>query len=760
MSFSSDSQGDDAKQASVASPVEQNRPAGKASRFTWFQQIEFISKELRETLRDRRTIVTLLAMPLLLYPLIGLGFRFFALQQVAATASVFRLALETEEEARYVMDLIELSESVKRNQQEQASLAQTAAPSSQSDASNPLDRSIAIPTGPPKIEILVPKDLSEFNLDQSVETGVADLGVRAKMTAPTREKPWVSGRVEIIENSASALSQNAAAYLEKSFARSNLELVRAWARSRDPNFELPVEQSKTKLNAGSSQSAVLGLFPLILLLMTVTGGVYPSIDLTAGERERNTLETLISLPVPKFRLLFAKFCAVVTVTMMTGLINLVAMSVTLYALQLDVALLGPSGLTLSLGLKLLLALTAFALFYSAVLLLITSSARSFKEAQAYLIPLLLLSIGPGMVILMPGWSLGRGTAVIPLVNILLLTKEFLEGTASFVPALVAIVSTLLYGVAALAIASQIFGTDAVAVGSRGRWRDLISRPEEPQRSASIALALVGLAILFPAYFVASGALSRDSNAAHTERLIWSGGLTIALFAGLPCLLLLWHRVKLSDGLALFRTSWMYWIGAVLIGLSAWPFIFEIVVWSHNIGLRGLDPAKMEIVEKLLEGWKQVPLPLIILALGIIPGVCEEVFFRGFLFGGLREYVSGKGTILATAILFGLFHLVLAGGAAPERLLPSTIMGLILGWVRWKSGSLIPGILLHATHNSLLLGIAKNRDELEGWGLGAIHEVHLPGTWLAAAAFVLILGVGLVFVAKSRDPAADETDRKG
>jgi ABC-2 type transport system permease protein/sodium transport system permease protein len=169
---------------------------------------------------------------------------------------------------------------------------------------------------------------------------------------------------------------------------------------------------------------------------------------------------------------------------------------------------------------------------------------------------------------------------------------------------------------------------------------------------------------------------------------------------------------------------------------------------------------MEIVEKLLEGWKQVPLPLIILALGIIPGVCEEVFFRGFLFGGLREYVSGKGTILATAILFGLFHLVLAGGAAPERLLPSTIMGLILGWVRWKSGSLIPGILLHATHNSLLLGIAKNRDELEGWGLGAIHEVHLPGTWLAAAAFVLILGVGLVFVAKSRDPAADETDRKG
>lgn len=723
----------------------------KSSRFTWFQQMEFITKELRETLRDRRTIVTLLAMPLLLYPLLGLGFRFLALQQVAATASVFRLALETEEEARYVMDLIGLSERVKKAQQESIAPSEGSGSIDRSDPTDPtgLLKKTSNQAEPPKIEVSIPEDRSTFDLKRTVEAGVADVGVRAKLSPPTRDKPWVSGRLEIIENSGSALSQNAAAYLEKSFARANLELVRTWANSRETGFELPVEQARTKLNVESSQSAVLGLLPLILLLMTVTGGVYPAIDLTAGERERNTLETLISLPVPKFRLLLAKFCAVVTVTMLTGLINLLAMSVTLYALQLDVALLGPSGFTLTLGLKLLLALSAFALFYSAVLLLLTSSARSFKEAQAYLIPLLLLSIGPGLVILMPGWTLERGTAVIPLVNILLLTKEVLEGTATFVPAMVAIVSTILYGIAALSIAAQIFGTDAVAVGSRGRWRDLINRPDEPQRSGSVSLAFVGLAMLFPAYFVASGLLSRESELSSSQRLIWSGGLTIALFAGLPCLLLLWHRVKLSDGLALVRTSWLFPIGAILVGLSTWPFIFEIVVWSHSIGLRGLDPAKMEIVEKLLEGWKKVPLPLIIVALGVIPGVCEEVFFRGFLFGGLQKHLNGWWVVLLTATLFGLFHVVLAGGAAPERLLPSTLMGLILGWVRWKSGSLFPGILLHATHNSLLLGMAQNRDELAGWGLGGIHEVHLPGTWLATAAFVLILGVGLVFWAKPR-----------
>ena len=82
-------------------------------------------------------------------------------------------------------------------------------------------------------------------------------------------------------------------------------------------------------------------------------------------------------------------------------------------------------------------LTAFALFYAAVLLLLTSSAKSFKEAQAYLIPLLLLSIAPGLIILMFGWSLERMIAAIPLVNMLLLSKELLEGTVQFLPATVA-----------------------------------------------------------------------------------------------------------------------------------------------------------------------------------------------------------------------------------------------------------------------------------------------------------------------------------
>lgn len=505
----------------------------------------------------------------------------------------------------------------------------------------------------------------------------------------------------------------------------------------------------------SGESSVLGLLPLILLLMTVTGGVYPAIDLTAGERERNTLETLMALPVPRFRLLLAKYVAVVTVTMLTGLMNLLAMSVTLYTLQLDKTLLGGNGFTIGLGMKLFLALSAFALFYSAVLLLLTSSARSFKEAQAYLIPLLLLSIAPGMVILMPGWKLTNGTATIPLVNMLLLSRELLQGTVTLLPAIVAVVSTVLYAAASLAMAAQVFGNDAVAIGSRGRWKDFLVRSDSVALRPSITMALVGLAILFPAYFVASGILSRG-EAQPSERLGLSALMTVVLFVGIPSLLMRWQRVSLTEGLGFKRPMWLFLVAAPLLGLATWPWIFELVIFAQSIGIRGIDISKIENVDKLLEGWKAVPLWLVVVCLGVVPGVCEEFFFRGYLFNGLRQHLNATGTILISAVIFGLFHVVLAGGAAPERLLPSALMGVLLGWLAWHSRSVVPSMILHVIHNSTLLIVVQSRDLLAQWNIGQMEQTHLPGALLAGSAVVLIIGFVLARLASTRTLRSEQT----
>ncbi len=86
--------------------------------------------------------------------------------------------------------------------------------------------------------------------------------------------------------------------------------------------------AKPAANVVARKSGLAGVVPLILILMTITGGVYPAIDLTAGERERGTLEALIASPVSRFQLVASKYVAVVTVSILTALINLFAMDYT------------------------------------------------------------------------------------------------------------------------------------------------------------------------------------------------------------------------------------------------------------------------------------------------------------------------------------------------------------------------------------------------------------------------------------------------
>ncbi|MBX3420776.1 MAG: CPBP family intramembrane metalloprotease [Pirellulaceae bacterium] len=731
-------------------------PLAMPPKFSWLQQNELISKELRETLRDRRTLVTLLVMPLLLYPLLGLGFRFLAWQQWSVTRPEYIVALQSDPQAQWLAN--ELSVGQRLIQESSADTRDNLSTETVGDAIPEHATEPSRASEPrAEVKIRVPRGAEEVHLPQLVREGVVDLGVRIEGSMVELSQELAGDRsvtVEMLENSQSLTSRRAAEYVSRCLEISSRERVRRWAVQRQADFQLPIRQLRTNVAVGQQTSAILGLLPLVLLLMTVTGGVYPAIDLTAGERERHTLEMLVTLPIPTWRLLLAKYVAVVTVTLLTGCANLMAMSLTLYALGLDRELLGPGGMTWLLTAKLFLALSALAFFYAAVLLSLTSSARSFKEAQAYLIPLLLLSIVPGMVILLPGWNLNYVTAGLPLVNILLLVRETLEGGALPGPAALALVLTVLYAVLALSLAARWFAADAVAVGSRGSWKDLLRSPPEVRRFPSTSLALVGLAMLLPAYFLASGMLSRDVSASAMNRLMMSAGLTVALFLGLPVLLLRWQRVALCGGLGLTKASSMQLLGGLMLGIAAWPWVFELTVASQwlarGLGWPALDQSSLEMVNRLLASWQQLPLAALMIALGMIPGVCEEIFFRGFLFAGLRRSLNPLPTVLITAVIFGLFHLVLAGAVAPERLIPSTLLGLVLGWVRWRSGSLLPGMVMHAVNNSCVLALARFQDKLQGWGLESnAVDAHLPTLWLGIAAVLFILGILMV---RSMEPA--------
>jgi ABC-2 type transport system permease protein/sodium transport system permease protein len=141
-----------------------------------------------------------------------------------------------------------------------------------------------------------------------------------------------------------------------------------------------------------------------------------------------------------------------------------------------------------------------------------------------------------------------------------------------------------------------------------------------------------------------------------------------------------------------------------------------------------------------------PLWLILITMGLVPAIFEEFCFRGFLFQAFRTRLSGAWTVVVSATVFGIFHELFF----PGRLLSSTFIGLVLGWVRLRTRSILPGILLHTLHNSLLLTVIYYQDELKARGWGLEEKKHLPLTWQTLGLLGIIVGVGLL-VATTQTP---------
>ena len=503
------------------------------------------------------------------------------------------------------------------------------------------------------------------------------------------------------------------------------------------------------LQVEKQTSALSTIVPMILILMTVTGAVYPAIDLTAGERERGTLEMLMASPVPRFRLLLAKYVAVVTVAFLTALVNLTAMTLTLWATGLSEMLLGNAGLGLVRVLQILALLVLFAAFFSAVLLSLTSFARSFKEAQAYLVPLMLLSLGPGVVSLLPGLELNGLLAITPISNIVLLARDLCGGAVNPIMASAAIFSTGLYTLASLGVAAKIFGTDAVMSGSnptlQGLLHDDDGRLINEHRVSTVSGALLCLAVLFPIYFVLLSGLGKLSDLPMAIRLAVSGVSTSFLFGFIPLIAAKIQRLNLKHSFQLFASPLVAFTTALMLGFTVWPVVLLCVQ-----KLTPISADKLEMGKVLLEKLGTVHPALILVSMAIIPAIFEELFFRGYLFSALKAATNAKTTIVVSAVLFGLFHVVSSSALTIERLLPSTLMGLILGWLCYRCGSVFPGMILHACHNGVLTMMAHYKDDLDklGWGMDA--QTEIPIELLAVSSVSVLIGIALIATLPKRN----------
>lgn len=711
-------------------------------------------KELRETLRDRRTIITLIAMPLLVYPILSLVFRTFLFSSIVSLPTnkplEFSIVLDTEIGDEQVQFLLNSVYQLTRDKFEGANEQANSQLSEDENDSESLANELF------EQELQFAdffdhfKELSETDPDLNtlLESGQVDMSWRIES---------VDGdlRSELIYDPTNPRSQTAASYLASRLDLFNMrELLRRSNRSQPP---IQYHQTVVKGPRGGEPSqgvSIAAIIPLMLVLMTITGAVYPAIDLTAGERERGTLETLVAAPIPRISILFSKFVAVLTVAVITAALNIVGMLVTIWAFRLEEMIAGPEGITAAMVVKVFALLVLFAGFFSALLLAVTSYARSFKEAQAYLIPIILLSLAPGLMALTPGLSLNGPLAVTPMVNILLLARDVLEGQVATTPAIVAVVSTILYGGLAILIAARIFGTDAILYGAQGSWTDLVTRPNETQPLVPLSSATSCLAFLFPANFVLIGFLGRFEGGL-TFRLMLMGLFTILTFWALPTFIAAFQKVDFKTGFGLKIPSPNFLLVGLLLGVSLWPLVMSIISgWQVVLEMFLGQAESQHWHDRLIEFGKShvdelrtIHPAVIALAYAIIPAVCEEWFFRGFFLRSLLSKRSPWIAISISAIVFGLFHVLSNSVVAMDRLLPTTLIGFVLGILSYRSGSIIPGILLHMLHNGFIAFLGYYQPTLSKFSWFPQVDASIPTSWIIASAIVSAVGILILLRSK-------------
>ncbi|MFO7659926.1 MAG: CPBP family glutamic-type intramembrane protease, partial [Candidatus Cloacimonadaceae bacterium] len=381
-----------------------------------------------------------------------------------------------------------------------------------------------------------------------------------------------------------------------------------------------------------------------------------------------------------------KYLTVITFALINVAVNLFS----LYFSMRSIA--GQSGLQLA-GVKfptsgfltLFLALIPLATFYAAILLSISTFSRNMKEARSYEQPILLVSMLLAMSSFFPAIELNNGLALIPVINISLLFKAVMMNDYQISHLLLTIGSTLLLDVAAIIMTVKLFNNEAVLFRSETDTNlKQLRKNKKLFFSPFYGLIYFVLALLALYYLGGKWQIKEITSGLIKTQII------IIL---LPVFLILRiGKFNLKETLRMKATKAANFLVVPFFAISA-AIIAALIGQLINI----IYPFPPEYLEQMMELLKLPNLSLwqVFALIALLPGICEEIMFRGFLY----RFFENKNkwyAIWASAALFALFHL------DPYRFIPVLFLGFLLGWLLYRTDSIYPSILSHALNNATAL----------------------------------------------------------
>jgi len=369
-----------------------------------------------------------------------------------------------------------------------------------------------------------------------------------------------------------------------------------------------------------------------------------------------------------------------------------------------VAAMGPLPLH-SMGWLILLVIPISAMF-SALALAVACLARSTKEGQYYLMPLLLVGMPLVMLPMIPGVLLSPGTSIVPITGAVLMSRALMDGEYMHALLHFPTVATVTVLCCLLAVrwAVRQFESENVMFrdserSSMSQWIRNVWRQREDTPTPNESL-LCGLLILVCLFF---GRLSLSGMPLSWTSVVQS---TIVIQIGMilaPALIMATMLTRsVRKSLRLNRTGFMEMILAALLAISLHP---TYAAFASLVGAEyKLGDQTIEMLMQFDSIIANAPIWGVLLVLALIPAVCEELVFRGFLFSGLQRDGGHVRAILLTSILFGLSHGVL------QQTITASVIGMLLGWLAFRTGGVACTIVFHCVHNciSMLLAAHSSR----------------------------------------------------
>ncbi|HSI33854.1 MAG TPA: CPBP family glutamic-type intramembrane protease, partial [Tepidisphaeraceae bacterium] len=498
------------------------------------------------------------------------------------------------------------------------------------------------------------------------------------------------------------------------------------------------------------------LLPLLILVTGMLGALFPALSATTTERELGTLETLLVSPAGRLEILLAKGGLVLLCGLVTAALNVASMSLVLWRTfslfeKADpTAVAGAATTASSMGaispgslfLVFVAAIPAL-VFFTSLVLIIGLLARTFREANSYATPAMLLPLA-SMALTVADVKSSPGLMVTPIANTTLIMRDVLRDKATLLDFTLAFGSSFLYAGLLLSVAARLFSNEQLVNPS---WEPLSMKGLKglgkgrrklrlPAIDEAIALFAVSMLLLF---YVQPSLQLHFLDPAHPERhptaVLWIVVFTMLGLLFAPTALFAWlGKWNWRATFKLFKPDPRAVVAGILLGVGLVPVVQVIGLLQSRVWPASDENAKMTVQ---LFGPALLAFPILVpIVVGMLAGVFEELLYRGVIQTALSRRGKPLVAILVTALLFAAAHLDLHG--MPVRF----ALGCLLGYLAWRTGSLIPAILTHFLYDTASLGLMAW--EVHHRGPDALTAAAPANVW-ADPTLWIGLGIGAVLI---------------